>query len=158
LQEATAIGFEKEMARLDRDECYFNSISTELVAKRDYMAKFLQDVGMEPTVPEGGYFMVADWSPLGNLPTISVARFVFLIVLSLESRVDLSSEKDKYKDYRFTKWMTKKVGLQGIPPSAFYSEPDKHLAESFVRYCFFKKDENLQQAAQILDKWKSGKK
>jgi kynurenine--oxoglutarate transaminase/cysteine-S-conjugate beta-lyase/glutamine--phenylpyruvate transaminase len=139
IQEATAIGFEKEMARLDRDECYFNSISTELVAKRDYMAKFLQDVGMEPTVPEGGYFMVADWSPL-------------------ESRVDLSSEKDKYKDYRFTKWMTKKVGLQGIPPSAFYSEPNKHLAESFVRYCFFKKDENLQQAAQILDKWKSGKK
>jgi kynurenine--oxoglutarate transaminase/cysteine-S-conjugate beta-lyase/glutamine--phenylpyruvate transaminase len=79
LQEATAIGFEKEMARLDRDECYFNSISTELVAKRDYMAKFLQDVGMEPTVPEGGYFMVADWSPLGNLPSFSVARFLFLI-------------------------------------------------------------------------------
>jgi kynurenine--oxoglutarate transaminase/cysteine-S-conjugate beta-lyase/glutamine--phenylpyruvate transaminase len=78
-QEATAIGFEKEMARLDRDECYFNSISTELVAKRDYMAKFLQDVGMEPTVPEGGYFMVADWSPLGNLPSFSVARFLFLI-------------------------------------------------------------------------------
>jgi kynurenine--oxoglutarate transaminase/cysteine-S-conjugate beta-lyase/glutamine--phenylpyruvate transaminase len=74
-QEATAIGFEKEMARLDRDECYFNSISTELVAKRDYMAKFLQDVGMEPTVPEGGYFMVADWSPLGN-PRASPLQFL----------------------------------------------------------------------------------
>lgn len=75
-----------------------------------------------------------------------------------ESKVDLNSEKDKYKDYKFTKWMTKNVGLQGIPPTAFYSEPNKHLAENFVRYCFFKKDENLQKAAEILNGWKSGKK
>jgi kynurenine--oxoglutarate transaminase/cysteine-S-conjugate beta-lyase/glutamine--phenylpyruvate transaminase len=37
----------------------------ELEAKRDFMAKFLSDVGMVPTIPEGGYFMVADWSALG---------------------------------------------------------------------------------------------
>lgn len=54
------------------------------------------------------------------------------------SRVDLSSETDKYKDYRFTKWMTKNVGLQGIPPTAFYSEKNKPLAENYVRYCFIK--------------------
>lgn len=90
----------------------------------------------------------------------------------LESRVDLESETDKYRDYRFTKWMTKNVGLQGIPTSAFYSEPHKHLAENYVRYCFIKvsfngkilsseynelflqKDENLQKAADILKKWK----
>ncbi|XP_055592915.1 kynurenine aminotransferase [Uranotaenia lowii] len=136
IQEAIAVGFETELKRLNSPDCYFNSISGELMAKRDYMAKFLLDVGMCPTVPQGGYFMVANWS-------------------SLEDKVDLSGETDPRKDYRFTKWMTKSIGLQGIPPSAFYSEPNKHLGEDFVRYCFFKKDENLEKAAKILNDWKN---
>ncbi|KAF4529040.1 hypothetical protein B566_EDAN015868 [Ephemera danica] len=71
------------------------------------------------------------------------------------ARADLSQEKDAQRDYRFTKWMTKTLGLQGIPPSAFYSGPHKHLAEDYVRYCFIKRDEVLQKAADILHKWKS---
>ncbi|CAH0552677.1 unnamed protein product [Brassicogethes aeneus] len=134
IQEATAIAFEKELTRLGEDECFFVSLAKELEVKRDFMAKFLSDVGMKPTIPEGGYFMIADWSPL-------------------ESKVDMSSETDKYKDYRFTKWMTKNVGLQGIPPSAFYSTVHKNLAENYVRYCFIKQDENLQKASDILHKW-----
>lgn len=135
LQEAVAIGFELELTRLGQPESYFQSLAQELEPKRDFMAKFLEDVGMIPTIPEGGYFMVADWTPL-------------------ESKVNLNAEKDKYKDYRFTKWMTKNVKLQGIPPSVFYSEPHKHIGEDFVRYCFIKRDENLQEAARILKTWK----
>ncbi|CAO1404938.1 unnamed protein product [Diamesa tonsa] len=134
LQEAVAIGFEHEMTRLNSSECFFNSLSVELKGKRDYMVEFLQSVGMNPTIPESGYFMIADWSNLTN-------------------KVDLASETDKYKDYRFTKYMTKNVGLQGIPPTAFYSEPNKPLGENLVRYCFIKKDETLQEAAQILKDW-----
>ena len=65
LQEAVARGFELELARLGQPESYFESLPKELEAKRDFMAKFLTDVGMIPTIPEGGYFMIADWSPLG---------------------------------------------------------------------------------------------
>ena len=36
----------------------------------------------------GGYFMIADWSKLTD-------------------KVNLTEESDKYKDYKFTKWMTK---------------------------------------------------
>ncbi|XP_063973972.1 kynurenine aminotransferase isoform X2 [Diachasmimorpha longicaudata] len=136
LQEAVAMGFEEELKRYGQPDCYFESLARELLPKRDYMAKFLSDVGMSPTVPEGGYFMIANWK-------------------SLEDYVGLDQEQDKYKDYRFTKWMTKNVGVQGIPPSAFYSEQHKHLAEENVRYCFIKKDENLQRAAEILKKWKT---
>ncbi|KAG5899623.1 hypothetical protein JTB14_037281 [Gonioctena quinquepunctata] len=135
IQEACAIAFEKEMERLGTEECYFVSMGKELEAKRDYMVKVLTDVGMRPMIPDGGYFIIADWTPL-------------------ESQVDLQSEKDRYKDYRFTKWMTKKLGLQGIPPSAFYSVPHKCLGENFVRYNFMKKDENLKKASDILNKWK----
>lgn len=136
IQEAIAVGFETELKRLNSPECYFKSISGELMAKRDYMASFLANIGLNPTVPQGGYFMVADWSALAE-------------------KVDLTQETDARRDYRFTKWMTKNVGLQGIPPSAFYSEPNKHLAEDFVRYCFFKKDETLQKAETILNNWKN---
>ncbi|KAG8264253.1 Kynurenine--oxoglutarate transaminase 3 [Homalodisca vitripennis] len=135
IQEAVAMGLELEMTRLGQPESYFQSLPRELEAKRDYMVALLKEVGMDPTVPQAGYFILADWTELGK-------------------KIDLSSETDKYKDYKFTKWMSKNVKLQGIPPSAFYSGGDKHLAENFVRYCFIKKDENLQKAAQILRTWK----
>lgn len=65
-QEAIAIAFEAELRRLSTPECYFNSISVELTAKRDYMVRFLKEAGMNPIVPEGGYFLLADWSSLGK--------------------------------------------------------------------------------------------
>uniref|UniRef100_A0A1A9WRS4 Aminotransferase class I/classII large domain-containing protein n=1 Tax=Glossina brevipalpis TaxID=37001 RepID=A0A1A9WRS4_9MUSC len=136
LQEAVARSFELELNRLNSAESYFHSLPAELRKKRDFMAQFLQDSGMKPTVPEGGYFMLADWT-------------------NLEKQIDLNSEPDKYRDYKFTKWMTKNMGLQGIPPSAFYGEPHKKLGENFVRYCFIKKQENLEKAAQLLKKWKN---
>ncbi len=50
---------------MNSPECYFYSLAEELLPKRELMAKFLSEVGMVPTIPEGGYFMIADWSPLG---------------------------------------------------------------------------------------------
>lgn len=52
--------------------------------------------------------------------------------------MDLNSETDKYKDFRFVKWMSKNIKLQGIPYSAFYSEGNKGMAENYLRFCFFK--------------------
>ncbi|XP_008547419.1 kynurenine aminotransferase [Microplitis demolitor] len=135
-QEAVAIGFEAELKRFGQPDCYFVTLAQELVPKRDFMAQFLLDVGMSPTVPDGGFFMIANWK-------------------ALEDKVPLEEETDVYRDYKFTKWMTKNVGLQGIPPSTFYSLEHKHLGEDNVRYCFIKQDENLQKAADILHKWNS---
>lgn len=67
IQEAIALGYEKELAQLDSPDCYFNKLPTELEAKRDFMAKFLIESGMTPTIPQGGYFMIADWTKLGWL-------------------------------------------------------------------------------------------
>ena len=60
-----ARGFEIELERLDTEESYFKSLPKELESKRDYVIKFLTEVGIKPIVPEGGYFVVADWSKLG---------------------------------------------------------------------------------------------
>lgn len=133
-QEAVAMALEQEMKIIDSPECYLVSLARELKPKRDYMASFLTDIGMVPIIPEGGYFMVVDWTPLA-------------------SKVGLDQETDRYKDYRFAKWASKNLKVQGIPPSAFYSVPHKHLGENYIRYCFIKKDENLKKAADILTGW-----
>ena len=81
IQEAVARAFELELSRIESEDCYFNSISKDLEQKRDFLAEVLTEVGMVPVIPEGGYFILADWSPLAE-------------------KIDLSSETDIQPDYR----------------------------------------------------------
>lgn len=134
-QEAAARGLEIELERLGTEESYFKSLAKMLESKRDFMSKFLMDVGMKPIIPEGGYFMLADWS-------------------ALESHVDLSEKKYPEKDYCFVEWLTRVKKLAGIPPSAFYSAENKPLGEDYIRFCFIKEDSNLEKAETILKEWK----
>lgn len=57
---------------------------------------------------------------------------------SLENKLDLSSETDEYKDFRFTKWLSKNIKLQTMPFSIFFSEKNKLIATDYIRLCFFK--------------------
>lgn len=66
VQEAVARSFELEIARFDSPDCYMKSLAVELQPKRDFMVRMLEEVGMKPTIPQGGYFIVADWTPLGK--------------------------------------------------------------------------------------------
>ncbi|BES94015.1 Aminotransferase class I and II [Nesidiocoris tenuis] len=118
-QEAVARSLEYELARIDSPDCYLVSLARDLKGKRDILVKTIMETGMVPTIPEGGYFMLVDWSPLAY-------------------KVKLDDEPDTHKDFKFAKWMTKNVKIQGIPPSAFYSFPHKELGGNYVRYCFIK--------------------
>lgn len=81
LQEAVALSFERELQRIGSPECYYNSVSEELRPKRDKMAKFLAEVGMTPTVPEGGYFMIADFSKLSKYGIIFISDVENILIL-----------------------------------------------------------------------------
>ncbi len=70
IQEAVARGFELEYARMDKPECYFKTIAVDLERKRDRIASTLREVGLTPVLPQGGYFIMADWSHLGNRRTV----------------------------------------------------------------------------------------
>ena len=49
----------------DNPDSYFRSLcEDELRPKKEKMTKILQDVGLNPIVPDGGYFMIADMTPL----------------------------------------------------------------------------------------------
>jgi len=131
-QEALAVALEREVERLGTPDSFFAKMVKDLETRRDLLVKAVKDAGMIPIQPEGGYFLMANYRPM-------------------ESKADLSNEKDPNADYRFVKWLAKSFGILGIPPSAFYSEQHKSIGEDYIRFCFYKKDETLNKAVEILD-------
>ncbi|XP_053549899.1 kynurenine--oxoglutarate transaminase 3 isoform X2 [Bombina bombina] len=133
LQEALAHALMKDLKRMDEPECYFSSLAQELKPKRDRMASLLQEAGLKPIIPEGGYFMVADVSVLN---------------------VDLSHMKeDEPYDYKFVKWMIKTKKLAAIPITAFCGPESKKQFEKYIRFCFIKQESTLDAAETILKNW-----
>ncbi|KAG7303913.1 hypothetical protein JYU34_010826 [Plutella xylostella] len=139
VQEAVARAIDFELSWWGSPDCYYVSLARELEAKRDQLLKTLRDNGFKPTTPDGCYFIVADWT-------------------DLENKIDLSTEPDQYKDYKFTKKFAKEASVLAIPPTAFYSPEHKHLGENYARFCFIKKDENLALTDKLLREWNAGKK
>lgn len=70
LQEAVAQGMLVNLDLMGQPECYFSSLAEELEGKRDRMAAIVQEAGMTPVIPEGGYFMLVDVTSLSELLNI----------------------------------------------------------------------------------------
>ncbi|XP_062290016.1 kynurenine--oxoglutarate transaminase 1 [Scomber scombrus] len=136
-QEAVARGFEREYEMFGSPESYFKQLPALLLNKRKKLASCLESVGLQPIMPEGGYFMVTDVSSL---------------------KVDLNdpSTKDEAYDFRFVKWLIKEKGLATIPVSAFYSPEHSKEFDKYIRFCFVKEDSTLNAAEDILRKWSHG--
>ncbi|OXB81446.1 UNVERIFIED_CONTAM: hypothetical protein H355_004352 [Colinus virginianus] len=135
--EALAQALWIDYQRMGDPDCYFYSLPRELESKRDRMARLLQEVGLKPVIPEGGYFMIVDVSTLN---------------------VDLSDvdENDPY-DYKFVRWMISSKKLSAIPLSAFCGPETKRQFDKYIRFCFIKKDSTLDAAEVILKNWKKQK-
>jgi kynurenine--oxoglutarate transaminase/cysteine-S-conjugate beta-lyase/glutamine--phenylpyruvate transaminase len=86
-QEVIARCFEYELKRLNSPECYFNSISNEFLEKRDKIVQVLKECGMKPIVPDGGYFILADYSQLAG--------------------DQFQSDANDMKDFKFVRYLTK---------------------------------------------------
>ncbi|XP_039985764.1 kynurenine--oxoglutarate transaminase 3-like isoform X2 [Xiphias gladius] len=133
LQEAVAKGLLLNFELMGQPECYFSSLAEELEGKRDRMAAILQEVGMTPVIPEGGYFMLVDVTSLNQ---------------DLSHMVD-----DEAYDYKFVKWMIKEKKLAAIPVTAFVGDESKKQFEKYIRFCFIKQDSTLHAAGNILKNW-----
>ncbi|EEC17862.1 kynurenine aminotransferase, putative, partial [Ixodes scapularis] len=114
---AVAVGLEQEMERIDDPEGYWNDLSRSLKVKRDQIIACLNSVGMAATVPQGGYFLVCDFSKIGSV---------------------LHLQKHPVGPFLFMRYSKEFKKLQGIPPSAFYGPDHKPLAQDLIRFCFFK--------------------
>ena len=78
-----ARALEVETARFHQPECYFRELPQMVEKKRDEMAEVLREVGMEPILPDAGYFMMADTTPLGErmegLPFFSIMIIQYIL-------------------------------------------------------------------------------
>ena len=57
-------------------------------------------------------------------------------------------------DIEFTKHLIRQIGVAVVPGSSFYHRPE--IGSKFVRFCFCKKDETLEAAAERLSKLQAG--
>ncbi|XP_068174751.1 kynurenine--oxoglutarate transaminase 3-like isoform X2 [Antennarius striatus] len=134
LQEALAQGLLHNFELMGQPECYFTSLAEELETKRDRLAAVLQEVGMTPIIPEGGYFMLVD-------------------VTSLNQDLSHMADDDEAYDWKFVRWMIKEKKLAAIPVTAFIGDDSKKQFEKYICFCFIKQDGTLDAAEHILKNW-----
>jgi len=135
-QEAIAIAFEEAPKR-----DYFKWLKEMYQAKRDKLLVALRNAGLDPVVPKGSYFIIADLSKIklhgdeGKQKTMTGLRF------------DLH-------DWNLCRFLTTEIGVAAIPLSAFYSEAHQTIT-NYGRFCFCKTDPILDEAEKRLATIKS---
>src|SRR5919206_1236947 len=86
LQAAGAVG-------LAFDADYFNHLALDYRARRHVLVEALNEAGFSFAIPEGAYYILADFSALSDLD-----------------------------DVTFAKWMTQEIGVATVPGSSFYHD------------------------------------
>ncbi|MDB4873595.1 MAG: aminotransferase class [Gemmatimonadetes bacterium] len=99
LQTAAAVGF-----AFDAD--YYNHFCAMYKQKREYMAGVLRDAGFKFAMPEGAYYIFADFSELSDLD-----------------------------DVTFAKWMTQEIGVATVPGSSFFSKKEDGRKFTRFAFC-----------------------
>ena len=102
----------------------FHDLAAELRVRRDLLTDGLREIGFRVSVPEAGYFTVADASPLG------------------EPDADALAER-----------LPSEAGVVAIPLSAFYRDGAAGEASSFLRLAFCKSRSTIERALEQLDAW-----
>ncbi|HEU5185614.1 MAG TPA: aminotransferase class I/II-fold pyridoxal phosphate-dependent enzyme [Gemmatimonadaceae bacterium] len=75
------------------DAEYYNHLALDYRARRDVIVKALEEAGFRFSIPEGAYYVLADFSELSSLP-----------------------------DDEFARWLTREIGVAPVPGSSFYHE------------------------------------
>ncbi|XP_075547282.1 kynurenine aminotransferase-like isoform X3 [Dermacentor variabilis] len=130
MQEAVAVGLEKEMDRMADPTGYWNRQSYSLQKKRDFISHLLGSLSVTVTVPQGAYYIFCDLSNLAS---------------------KLEVQGNEHEPQLLTEWLCRKKKLMTTPGSAFYSKDAKPLAKDFIRICYAKDDTTLLKAAAILE-------
>lgn len=123
-------------------DTYYGHLASEYRRKRDLLSDALKSVGMTPIVPPGGFFIMADTSNVEGPPQAFV-----------DEVTAASPSNPMPRDWALSRWLTKEVGVTAIPPSAFYSPPNLHLASNLLRFAFCKGDDTILEARRRLEKY-----
>jgi N-succinyldiaminopimelate aminotransferase len=111
---------------LGLDGNYYEEFQSMYTAKRDLLMQGLSNAGLKPTLPEGTYFIMADFSDVFG-----------------------------GTDVEFVNHLITQIGVGAIPPSPFYTPEHAHIAGKQIRFAFCKSDEMLREAGERLKKLKA---
>lgn len=104
-----------------RTNGYLEQLHAEYTERRSTIVDGLSAAGLTPLIPMGSYFVLADISSAGY-----------------------------EDDVAFCQALPERAGVAAIPPSAFFSNENKHLAKHLARFSFSKTNELLVEAADRL--------
>ncbi|TFV95070.1 pyridoxal phosphate-dependent aminotransferase [Orlajensenia leifsoniae] len=113
-QPAIAVG-------LGLPDSFFTSAADTLRAKRDLLSSGLTDAGFTVSLPQAGYFVVADAAPLGHPDAVEFCRSLPAL-----------------------------AGVVGVPITAFVHEDRRHEYASLVRFAYCKRTSVLEDAVARL--------
>jgi N-succinyldiaminopimelate aminotransferase len=102
---------------------YFEEFQQMYTAKRDLMMQALDAAGLKAHMPEGTYFVMADFSDVYDGESVAFARY-----------------------------LTTEIGVACIPPGFFYGPDHAYLARTQARFAFCKSNQTLEAAGERLAK------
>ncbi len=108
---------------LSMSQEYYDTITVEYHQRRELMMDILHEMGFDAPIPEGAYYVLADYS---RVPT---------------PQAQLDS-------MQFALWLVQEVGVAVVPGTVFYSLPG--YGEHSVRFAFPKKLETLRAAGERM--------
>ena len=129
LQEATAVGFEEA-----EKHNFWTTQITEMKAKVELFCQIFDELGLPYSMPEGGYFVLANFSKV-KLP---------------EDYEFPDEVKDRPRDFKMAWFLIMELGVAAIPPTEFYTEANQKLAEDWMRFAVCKNDDVLETAKERL--------
>jgi aspartate/methionine/tyrosine aminotransferase len=122
-------------------DTYYKWVAEEYKRKRGLLCTALKDAGMNPIVPDGGFFIMTDTSNI-DVPSAY-----------MEEKTIAMPADPMPRDWAMSRWMTKEVGVTAIPPSAFYGSDTLHLAKNLLRFAYCKGDETILEAHKRFKKY-----
>lgn len=99
---------------------FYQQLAQQYAVKRQHMMETLDKIAMPYFKPEGAYYIFADISKYGHS-----------------------------NDIAFANHLLEEVGVAVIPGASFFASKSKQ-ANSYVRFCFSRKDQTLQAARERL--------
>lgn len=108
---------EAAIAGLELPDDYYLQLQATYAEKRSIFLQHLDRAGLRYTKPDGAYYVMVDISEFGW-----------------------------NDDVAFAEWLTREVGVAGVPGSSFFREPVRHL----IRFHFAKQKATLDAAGKRL--------
>lgn len=122
---------------------FYKSLKQDYLTKRDLLYTGLKELGLNPILPQGSFFILCDISDF-NLPN----KKQEVLELDNNGHIHIDHSTLDLHDYNFCRALTMDYGVAAIPTSAFYL--NKNENQKWARFAFCKDETTLNKALKSL--------